>query len=61
MVHLADLKTSGMEQSNRDASVPPPRLVKAAHEFERRPWEWLTPWRKRVPEDRTALAMVRIA
>jgi hypothetical protein len=34
MVHLADLKTSGMEQNNRDASVPPPRLVKAAHEFE---------------------------
>jgi serine phosphatase RsbU (regulator of sigma subunit) len=36
-------------------------VLKAAHEFERRPWEWLTPWRKRVPEDRTALAMVRIA
>jgi serine phosphatase RsbU (regulator of sigma subunit) len=36
-------------------------VLKAAHEFERPRWEWLTPWRKRVPEDMTALAMVRIA
>jgi serine phosphatase RsbU (regulator of sigma subunit) len=36
-------------------------VLKAAHEFERRRWEWLTPWRKRVPEDMTALAMVRVA
>jgi hypothetical protein len=36
-------------------------VLKAAHDFEKRRGEWLTPWRKRVPEDMTALAMVRIA
>jgi serine phosphatase RsbU (regulator of sigma subunit) len=36
-------------------------VLKAAHEFEKRRWERLTPWRKHVPEDMTALAMVRIA
>ena len=36
-------------------------VLKAANEFEKRPLEWLTPWKKRVPEDKTALAMVRTA
>ncbi len=36
-------------------------VLEAAHDFEKRPLEWMTPWRKRVPEDMTALAMVRIA
>jgi serine phosphatase RsbU (regulator of sigma subunit) len=36
-------------------------VLKAANEFEKRRWARLTPWRKHVPEDMTALAMVRIA
>jgi serine phosphatase RsbU (regulator of sigma subunit) len=36
-------------------------VLKAAHDFEKRRWQGLTPWRKRVPEDMTALAMVRVA
>jgi len=36
-------------------------VLKAAHDFEKQRGEWLTPWRKRVPEDKTALAMVRVA
>jgi serine phosphatase RsbU (regulator of sigma subunit) len=33
--------------------------LSAAHRFEKRRWEWLAFWRKRVREDMTALAMVR--
>jgi serine phosphatase RsbU (regulator of sigma subunit) len=36
-------------------------VLKAAHDFERRRLEWLTPWKRRVQEDMTALAMVRTA
>jgi serine phosphatase RsbU (regulator of sigma subunit) len=36
-------------------------VLNAAYDFERPRLEWLTPWKKRVPEDMTALAMVRIA
>jgi serine phosphatase RsbU (regulator of sigma subunit) len=49
----------------QDAKSEPARgvcgaVLKAAHDFERRRLEWLTPWKKRVPEDMTALAMVRL-
>jgi serine phosphatase RsbU (regulator of sigma subunit) len=36
-------------------------VLKAAHDFEKRRMKRLTPWKKHVPEDMTALAMVRIA
>lgn len=33
--------------------------LKTAYRFEKRDWDWLTFWRKRVREDMTVLAMVR--